>query len=78
VLAFVRDASRPGERAPLDLLSVLEYVVEETRLTGADIEVAAEVDSLVVEADSLALQRLFSNLIDNAVKYGDRAWVSLS
>ena len=35
-------------------------------------------DTFVVKGDSIALQRAISNLIDNALKYGRRAIVSIS
>jgi two-component system OmpR family sensor kinase len=77
VLAFIRyaSASRPRER--LDLLSLLECLVDEAVEVGQDVAMEA-VGPATVEADALGLQRLFRNLIDNAVKYGDRARVSLS
>jgi two-component system OmpR family sensor kinase len=77
VLAFIRyaSASRPRER--LDLLSLLECLVDEAVEVGQDVAMEAT-GPATVEADALGLQRLFRNLIDNAVKYGDRARVSLS
>ncbi|WP_304165932.1 ATP-binding protein [Phenylobacterium aquaticum] len=76
VLAFIRyaSASRPRER--LDLLSLLECLVDEAVEVGQEVGMGA-VGPATVEADALGLQRLFRNLIDNAVKYGDRARVSL-
>ena len=71
-LAFVRDASRPGERTPLELSSLLESLCDEMAETGADTEVATG-DKVVIEGDPLALRRLFANLLDNAVKFGGQA-----
>ncbi len=87
VLAFVRDASTAQERAPIDLLSVLEVVADDAGDTGADVTLAPGTlepgtlepgPSLIVQGDVSALQRLFVNLVDNAVKYGGRARISLS
>jgi signal transduction histidine kinase len=77
VLGFVRDASEIRARAELDLLSVLECAVDDAVAAGgaADLLGAAPV---VVEADDLALKRLFANLIDNAIKYGGCAEVRLT
>ncbi|NBB17693.1 hypothetical protein GVN21_20220, partial [Caulobacter sp. SLTY] len=36
------------------------------------------VQSLTVEADAVALKRLFANLVDNAVKYGGEARIRLT
>jgi two-component system OmpR family sensor kinase len=76
-LSFTRDASEIRTREPVDLLSLLECVVDDAALVGADV-VMEEADPVTVEADALALQRLFSNLVDNAVKYGGSARVQLS
>ncbi|WP_411286692.1 ATP-binding protein [Phenylobacterium sp.] len=71
-LNFVRDASRPGERTPLELSSLLESLCDEMAETGAETEVAAG-ERVVLDGDPMALRRLFSNLLENAVKYGGRA-----
>jgi signal transduction histidine kinase len=77
VLGFVRDAAPAHERAPLDLLSVLEVVADDACDTGADVAVEPG-PSLIVEGDASALQRLFTNLVDNAVKYGAQARIRLT
>lgn len=71
-LTFVRDASRPGERTPLELSSLLESLCDEMAETGAATEVASG-EKVVLEGDPMALRRLFSNLLENAVKFGGRA-----
>jgi signal transduction histidine kinase len=71
-LTFVRDTTRPGERTPLELSSLLESLCDEMAETGA----ATEVDfgeKVILEGDPMALRRLFSNLLENAVKFGGRA-----
>ena len=75
-LAFVREASEVRPRELLDLGSALECVVDSTSLTGADVRIVSS-QPLVVQADGLGLERLFSNLIGNAVKYGRRARVKV-
>ena len=76
VLAFVRDAHHAADRVEVDVLSVLECAVDEARAAGADVELSYA-SRPTVDGDALALLRLFTNLIDNAVKYGDRARVHL-
>jgi len=71
-LTFVRDASRPAERAPLELSSLLESLCDEMAETGARTEVEAG-EKVVLEGDPMALRRLFTNLLENAVKFGGRA-----
>jgi two-component system OmpR family sensor kinase len=76
VLTFIRDANEPHARERLDLLSLLECAVDDAALVGLDASLA-EGQPLIVNADALGLRRLFDNLIDNAVKYGGSARVSL-
>ncbi len=71
-LTFVRDATRAGERTPLELSSLLESVCDEMAETGADTEVERG-EKVVLHGDPVALRRMLTNLLDNAVKYGGRA-----
>lgn len=72
VLTFIRNESTPRHRERLDLLSLVECVADDAALVGADVEVLESVP-VTVEGDPVALQRLFVNLVDNAVKYGGEA-----
>lgn len=71
-LAFVRDATTPGERTPLELSSLLESLCDEMAETGASTEVEPG-EKVVLEGDPMALRRLIANLLENAVKFGGRA-----
>jgi signal transduction histidine kinase len=71
-LTFVRDASRPGERTQMELSSLLESLCDEMAETGASTEVESG-EKVVLEGDPMALRRLFSNLLENAVKFGGAA-----
>ncbi|WP_310540050.1 ATP-binding protein [Phenylobacterium sp.] len=73
VLAFIRDASAARPRERLDLLSLLECLVDDAG--GQELTVLEDSRPVTVEADALGLQRLFGNLLDNAVKYGVRGRV---
>jgi signal transduction histidine kinase len=68
-LSFVRDATKPGERTPLELSSLLESLCDEMAETGARTEVDRS-DKVVLDGDPMGLRRLFSNLLENAVKFG--------
>jgi signal transduction histidine kinase len=71
-MAFVRDATKTGERCKLELASLVQSVADEMADTGAD--VAAETKGpVVIHGDPVALRRLVANLLENAVKFGDRA-----
>jgi two-component system OmpR family sensor kinase len=71
-LAFVRDASHPGERLRLELVSLVEAIADEMAETGLDVG-AESSPPVVIEGDPIALRRLVTNLLDNAVKFGLRA-----
>jgi two-component system OmpR family sensor kinase len=76
-LVFVRDAAGDPQRTRLELSSLLESVVDDLAETGADVTVG-QTEKVVIDADSLALRRLLTNLLENAVKYGVRARTRLS
>lgn len=75
VLAFIRDETLPRRRERLDLLSLVECVVDDASLLGARVELAEDSEAVIIEGDPSGLQRLFSNLVDNAIKYGGAATV---
>jgi signal transduction histidine kinase len=72
VLGFVRDAAQARDYCKLEVSSLVETVMDEAALTGADAAVE-RADRVVVDGDPLALKRLFVNLVDNALKFGSRA-----
>ena len=76
VLSFIRDASEPGSREKLDLRILLEDVVEDAVFVGKDVTME-DSERAPVEVDALGMRRLLSNLVENAVKYGDKAKVRL-
>jgi signal transduction histidine kinase len=71
-LAFVRDATQPADRHRLELVSLVQSIADEMAETGLD--VSAETNTpVVINGDPVALRRLVTNLIDNAIKFGARA-----
>jgi signal transduction histidine kinase len=64
------------EMAPLDLASLLQSVADEFVDVGADVRYDG-VDHVIVLGSPDDLQRAFSNLIDNSVKYGESPEVRL-
>jgi signal transduction histidine kinase len=76
VLAFMREDAEAGARQRVDLRSLLECVIDEAEVTGADVALEPG-EPAEVEVSVLGLQRVFANLVDNAVKYGDSARVAL-
>lgn len=77
VLAFMREDAEAGVRQRVDLRSLLECVIDEAEVTGADV-VLEPGDPAEVEVSVLGLQRVFANLVGNAIKYGESAQVRLT
>ena len=76
VLAFIRDEGAPRRREKLDLLSLVECVADDAAMIGGQVEIV-DGRPVTVDGDPIALQRLFSNLVDNAVKYGGEARIDV-
>lgn len=76
VLTFMRDNAEAGERQRVDLRSIVECAVDDAEVVGAHVRLEPG-DPVEVEVDVLSVQRVFANLIDNAIKYGDQAQVRL-
>jgi signal transduction histidine kinase len=76
VLTFIRDASTPNARERLDLGMLVEDVAQDAQMIGSDVKVEA-LTPAPVEIDVLGMRRLLANLVENAVKYGDRARIRM-
>jgi len=73
-LAFTRDEASVEAATRLDLGSLLETLVGDMADAGAPVAVTPG-PRIVVRGDAGALRRLFGNLLDNAVRYGEQATV---
>ena len=73
VLSFMRDELSGSPREYADVRSILECVVDEAG-DRAELEAGPPVNGRV---DLLGLQRVFENLVSNAIKYGGRARVRM-
>jgi signal transduction histidine kinase len=78
-LDLVRTLDAPLALAPLDLYSLLDSLCLDAADAGQDVllEEARHTPPLLVLAHPDTLRRCLGNLMDNAVKYGGRARVSL-
>ncbi len=77
VLSFIRDATTANIRERMDLGMLMEDVVQDATLIGSDVTVERTA-SAPVEVDVLGMRRLLANLVENAVKYGQRARIRLA
>lgn len=74
---FVQSQTSQPEFAMVDLRGVLERVAQDCRDLGHKVVTEDNVPKLVVRGDAVLLDRLFANLVGNAIKYGERARISL-
>ncbi|SLK10670.1 ATP-binding protein [Novosphingobium mathurense] len=74
VITFIRDASTPGPREHLDFAELIAGSVADAQLVGGDVEIEQNAH-IPVEIDPVGMRRLLGNLLENAVKYGERARV---
>ncbi len=76
-LDFTRNETSAPPRQRLELGSLAERVAQDLAMLGEAVTV--ELDGpVVVEGDPVALSRMLANLIENAVKYGQRARVRVA
>jgi signal transduction histidine kinase len=76
-LAFARDDAANEPTTTLDLAKILGNVAADSRAAGHDVTFQGP-SAYDITARPLALKRAITNLVDNAVKYGKRARVTLN
>jgi two-component system OmpR family sensor kinase len=78
-LDFLRDQAARRSRERLDLRLLVESVVDDQADVGHDARLleAESAAAVPIEGDPVALRRLLVNVMDNALKYGERARVRL-
>jgi signal transduction histidine kinase len=75
-LAFLRGARADEPVKPVDIGAILQSLVTDMADAGRDVSFEGKPDA-VIAGRRLALKRAFANLLDNAVKYGGRAGVTI-
>jgi two-component system, OmpR family, osmolarity sensor histidine kinase EnvZ len=76
-VAVARGGFASTQRKPVDLHALLAGLVEDRLGTGAHVEADIGAQPLWVQADAVALRRLFGNLIDNALQFASHCVVRL-
>ena len=76
VLAYLNGERDPEERRPIDLVSLLETLVDDATDAGASASYTGP-GRCRISARPLEIKRALGNLIENAIKYGGLARVSL-
>ncbi len=77
VLTFAREDKADEPPVKLDLATLLITLTDDEHSLGRDVDYTGP-DHHVIEGRSTALRRAFANLIDNAVRYGRSAAVTLT
>lgn len=76
-IAFARDDPAEEARVRLDLAALLQSLADDHADAGRDVTYVGD-DRAIITGQSLGLKRVFTNLIDNALKYGARARIALT
>jgi len=76
-LDFMRGLGSEEARKPLDVMALLESLQEDMRETGGEVSVQGAVQGPWM-AKPQALKRCLANLIENAVKYGGVALITVT
>lgn len=75
-LAYLRGDRADEEFRPVDLVAILETIVDDAQDRGHAVALA-RADHVSLSGRRLALKRAFGNLVDNAIKYGRDAQVTV-
>ncbi|HMN80807.1 MAG TPA: ATP-binding protein [Burkholderiaceae bacterium] len=75
VLQYLRDEADPEPRQALDLYALAEALVEDLRELGRPATISGS--SAIVRVQPLAIRRCLTNLLDNAIRYGLQADVTV-
>lgn len=76
-LSFLRDERSLEDVEPVDVVSTLQTVCDDLSDTGAPVTYCGP-DHAVLMGRPVSLKRAFTNIIENAVKYGTTARVALT
>jgi len=75
-IAFARDDPAEEARVRLDISALLQSIADDHADHNRSVTFEGE-ERLIITAQSLGLKRLFANLVENALKYGEAARIKL-
>jgi signal transduction histidine kinase len=75
-LDFMRDASTSEAVRRVDAMALIESLQTDYQDTGSKVEIKGKVSQPYL-GKPLALRRCLTNLVDNAIRYGDRATIKV-
>jgi signal transduction histidine kinase len=75
-IAFARDDPAEEARVRLDIAALLQSIAHDHADHNRSVIFEGE-ERLIITGQSLGLKRLFANLVENALKYGDAARIKL-
>ena len=76
-LSFARDDAAREALSPVNLVEMLEEMTSDKQAAGDDVSFLPSGDC-VIDGRPLSLKRALTNLVENAIKYGERARLVLS
>lgn len=77
-LSFARDEAKGEVNRRVDVSALVSSIVDDMSDAGLAVNEGSIEPGMIVDCKPIALRRAIANLIDNAVKYGERATVSLT
>jgi signal transduction histidine kinase len=78
ILAFCKDYKQVESKAQLDLSALVESIVDDFQEMGKSVTLQEDGERHFYSGRISALRRAIINVIENAIKYGDRALVELT
>ena len=75
-LSFVKSEAQPKSHVPVDLGLLLARLAESEASIGRNVALSGR-RTATIDGDPVSLQRLFQNLVDNAVAFGGAAEIEL-
>lgn len=76
-LDYLRGAARPESMAWMDVRALVQSLVQDARETGQNVHLCDLPPMAPIRAIPTALRRCLGNLLDNAVRYGHKARVTV-